>query len=892
MNKKSILFILVLSVVLTLSISSVSATDSSDIISMDNSHLMTESIDNSPIMADSIDNNLMTESNKSFGDIQTLIDNAKENESITLSGTYMGNGTPITINKAGLKIIGTNNTILNACNLSSILINNANNVTIENITFMNGSDTYGGAILSNASINIHNSNFNSNFAVLGGVIFINSTIFKINNCLFSENMALWGGAIYMENSFSFIDNCTFNNISAMLGSVIFSNYSINIIRYSIFKDNVAGDGVIYATNSNFIFTDSKFINNNAQMGGVILFKNNPNSYLINCSFENNIVYEESVMIVFNSNVDMLNCSFNNNEGYDSGAIEVDDDGIVMILNSKFTNNYGKYGGAILNYNQLYVYNSTFENNSAEIGGAILSDGNTTILNSQFYLNNATYGAAIAIESNNTVVNNTLFLLNNANTCGGAIYCNASDFEILNSNFSFNTANYTGGAITVAHDIDANGLVSNCNFNNNTAEIGGAINWGGNNGHVTLSEFSLNSAEIGGAICWRGSNGIIDYSVFEANTGDYGDCVISKIPITVDYNYWCNNASTVEEFKNTGVLAYNKGTNPDGSIIVENYAPNNWILMSIHNVSEIVPESNVNFTVGLDTLTNGIDFEEFTGDLPVVFTKITIGDEDSMLFIKNSENFSTFIKNLVFDIIAISPVNNMEEARFSSRVDTFIEVYNKTVKVGTDDVLAISIIDEFGNPVTNKSLIVEFGSQCSYYKFNLVTDDNGLVYVPLKDLTGDYYDVDVRFNGDDMYNASTGLGYLHFISLNTSIQFKVIQLDNGKYLIKGIVIDENGNPVNSGYVNVVINGVATKKVKVNEDGTFSIIVKGPKHGTFDITVNYSTYEELPEPSNYTDSSLTISYTVKENNINNLPATGNPLLILIITLLSLPILRLKK
>lgn len=616
------------------------------------------------------------------------------------------------------------------------------------------------------------------------------------------------------------------------------------VNYTVLNANGLSS-ILKVTANDVYFEGIEFINGNSTNGGAI-----------SC-FENNLTINE--------------CNFTGNTGNDTGAIKVYGNGSVLIANS------------------------TFKDNSGDKGGAISSQGeNTTISSSVFYQNKGRLGASIFLNGDNAIICNDLFIENVAESCGGGVYANASNISVLNSVFISNSANYTGGAITWVSENNTNGLVSNCYFVNNYGVIGGVINWGGANGKVDQSIFLNNSADLAGAICWRGSNGTIIHSIFDGNHAETGDCVVSsKVYITADENYWGMNASSIEEFNSTGLLAY---LNENSTL--ENYVPNTWILMSIYNETEIKYGDNTTFAVALDTITDGTEFVEFEGTLPLYIAMVNYNGEEIPVVIPSGESdeFTRVVDSPKFDIVAHGA--DYEVARFTviAPLNTSIIVYNVTTKSGDDDVLYISLVDSNNDPLVNASLKVGFTNQISAYYFNVTTDENGIAEIPLKDISAAYYDVLVEYDGAEIYFPSSAKGFINIEGLKTNIDFDVTELSKGKYLISGTVIDEKSNPVHSGWIDVTINGKTSKKVKVNEDGTFSIVVKGPKSGSFDITVNYYAYKELPEPSNYTDSNLTIKYTVNETknspDITTLPNTGNPLVVLIISLLALPILRFKK
>lgn len=153
---------------------------------------------------------------------------------------------------------------------------------------------------------------------------------------------------------------------------------------------------------------------------------------------------------------------------------------AYIKNCVFKNNVAKYyGGAISLYeSDVFVINSTFTSNSAKKGGAIhILEGmaNLTVINSSFDKNAVSdTGGALnveALDSYNTRyyadIINSSFIKNTA-VSGGAIY--GSDNNITDSRFINNTASNYGGAIVFT---DTQSIVKHSIFKDNNALKGKA-----------------------------------------------------------------------------------------------------------------------------------------------------------------------------------------------------------------------------------------------------------------------------------------------------------------------------------------------------------------------------------------------------------------------------------
>ena len=164
------------------------------------------------------DNTVLSETHKvggnTFQNISNTINKTNPGDTILLNGTYEGNGSQISINTENLTIIGTNNCILDAQGNSRIFNILTNNITIKNITFINGNAGKllpgGGAILWGGNNgHIVNCSFISNTAGMsGGAVFWNGYNGTVDDCTFASNNATGnnqynGGGLLVWSIWSF-----------------------------------------------------------------------------------------------------------------------------------------------------------------------------------------------------------------------------------------------------------------------------------------------------------------------------------------------------------------------------------------------------------------------------------------------------------------------------------------------------------------------------------------------------------------------------------------------------------------------------------------------------------------------------------------------------------------
>ena len=264
-----------------------------------------------------------------FTDLNRTI-NDNTNSTIYLSNNYIYNNDTDSNFKNGIAIsrnliVYGNGVTLDGNNMARIFnVDNLDlNVKFYNIVFINGLSDFGGAICNG---NAYNCTFTNNTGYNGGVNTSGGGIYNGNayNCTFIHNNArYYGGAICNGNAY----NCTFtNDNTAQLGGAIYNGTAYNCI----------------------------FLNNSAYEGGAI---SEGNAY--NCTFTEQLAKHGGAIC----NGNAYNCTFTNNTGYTGGALNIGN-----AYNCTFTNNTaGNYGGAL---NSSNATNCIFNNNNATIGQAM------------------------------------------------------------------------------------------------------------------------------------------------------------------------------------------------------------------------------------------------------------------------------------------------------------------------------------------------------------------------------------------------------------------------------------------------------------------------------------------------------------------------------------------
>ena len=372
-----------------------------------------------------------------FTSLQTDISNSENSIDITQDYTYDDKidnklETGIVINKTNFVINGNGHT-LNGNSMTRIFDVNGENITINNLNFINGKANIGGAIIVDAANT------------------------EINNCSFIKNNATSnGGAIVFRNSGTVID------------SIFTDNYSPDSAGIGVYESEVVINGTTFKSN---IDLEKGFIHGAAS------------SLLIdNCLFRDTI--SKYAAIINDKETIVNNSKFINLKAKESGgAIILKELDLGIISDCTFINvTSQKNAGAILIDTQGFIYNNTgksliresnFINCSSGFGGAvIILEGITTIENCEFINNSAVYdGGALYTSHNDLIIENTIFLNNKLTddenfTHGGAVYVDKSNVIIKKTSF-INNDNHA----IYAYDSNIN---ISAEFVNNTEAVHGTF----------------------------------------------------------------------------------------------------------------------------------------------------------------------------------------------------------------------------------------------------------------------------------------------------------------------------------------------------------------------------------------------------------------------------------
>ncbi len=495
---------------------------------------------------------------KTFTDLETLFNDSNSGDTVNLTCDYEYDAD---FKNIGVEIINKSLTIngnghkLDGKNSSRILNIIADNVVLNNLTFINGysAESIGALRCHGSNITISNCTFINNHAngssagdgdgigIVSGGIYINGNDNHITyNKFINNTVGGSGGGLALDGNRNVIEHNYFENNKALRnmngGAMQIGRGSHSIIRYNLFKDNYAGMGggaVELQHSEGDLIENNTFIHNGADYGGGISIYNTSYFTLQNNEFIDNYANGSlgiggSVRVYLidfkTTSIISENRIQNSTASVTGGAFYIFGDNIKITKNAFINNTAAKQGGGAINAlgNDITISNNEIINNSAiTCGGAIYIDGNYEKISSNNIINSkaGTGGGAIYAKGNSVVVNNNNIKNSNAGTHSGAVYVEGENAVISNNDFLNNTAASFGGAVYVNGDdakINKNNFTSNHAGSDSKA---GAVRTTGKNAAITENIFNKNTAGTGSTILvWNGD----DSKITNNNFVDYKD----------------------------------------------------------------------------------------------------------------------------------------------------------------------------------------------------------------------------------------------------------------------------------------------------------------------------------------------------------------------------------
>ncbi len=798
LNKKHCLLFLIITGILTISMTAVSATNNQDTNN-------TQEIN---------DNKLSTPNNYDVDKIQNSVD--KSNTEANVQKTENNQNNIFSENKKIIKNSQTNkkteSTPENVNNYSQ-LHNLLTTSTAEDLTVnLLGTDTvYTITERISVSKSIKKLTINGNSITIDGdqqygFLTINKGLnLTINELIVKNCYDDWnGGAVIYDfggSNITLLNSFFENNIADDCSGGVLSQSTDNlaniIINNTTFKSNFAsGDGgVIYINNptnlsiSNSIFEGNKANDEYSSQGGAIYQSNSGKSTpffltIENTKFTSNFAYYMGGSIYSKSNKVIINDScFDNNYVTDSedsygGAIYVN---TVELNNCNFTENKAsRHGGAIIYDFNLTANDCNFTNNTAPIGGAIASPFYRYFFYED-YDGNAIYDDSLLIGYTN--INNSKFVNNKAEK--GVVLCHSTPL-------------YTGEeGEDDGYRVDKeNNMVYYTDYNKNTISIP-LDTPTGNNITITNSEFTDNEAQTLGGVIYLDNrlkteisgNNFTNNKAEKAGviSSENGEVIIKESNFTSNY---ATSNSTIISIKDTVVT------------IEDNLFDSNWVGSSEGWV----------FTLTEDTKINNNLFVNNTDNKRDMLFNILAGEVKGNIYIDNYLNDTITAEDALID------ADYHEDIILDLR-----DVYNDTIRNGT--------LKVYINENTNEYLTAD------------VTDGKASIEIKMDDLPEKVNNITLKYitlskhyqNITKTFKLTKNMVNSHItVSANESVKI------GQNVTINGTLTKDNQEqtPIQAATIKLYINNIFIEETSTGSDGKYRFNYPTTSIGTHNVTVNYT------------------------------------------------------
>jgi len=399
-------------------------------------------------------------------------------------GGVVGNGTPGSCTDSALTtaLAGGGNVTFNCGEPATISISSvktiAQNTSIDGggvITLTGGLTAHLLQVNVTASLTLRNitldSAYNTNSS--GGAIWsagpLTLTHVTIKN---SQTIPQYcGGALLVAGETQISDSTFENNVAGLGGGAICvrsqPGTKVQITNSSFFGNQAVDPasglgGALYVEYGTAVVRDSVFILNSGVLGGALQVNNDAQLTMINGSLSSNTaVGGGGIFVGPGARVDLLGSNFpsffTSNAASDSGGALYNDRGTVQISNANFSGNSAApnvilsgYGGAIANLGVMTITTTYFGQNQGRFGGAVFVGNNGS-------------GA-------NATIKHSAFYQNTATQLGGGLYTNiqTTTVAIIDSAFNANSAGSGGGIAR----FNAQLSIHNSSLTHNTATSGG------------------------------------------------------------------------------------------------------------------------------------------------------------------------------------------------------------------------------------------------------------------------------------------------------------------------------------------------------------------------------------------------------------------------------------
>ena len=761
---------------------------------------------------------------KTFDGIQGRIDAAKENSTISLNGTYTGNGSVININKSlTIKGIGKG-AKLDAYSNSQIFNISADNVVLDNLFLLNGDANNrliaeeGGAIYSSGNyLKINNCSFSYNSAQYGGAIYSTGDYVNITKSNFILNTAFYtGGAIELDGNNNYVNNSTFQyNCGYHAGGSIAWVGSNGLLENSNFIARFANEnqksqfgGAIVWIGSNGNVTRCTFFNNSARNSGAAVYWRGENGSLTYSIFDNNSADDD---LAYHGNPNFVSYNF---WGFNINSTEDFTDYCLIYYDKSVEGSQGR-DGYFAPDNWI---NIIFENDYIDF-----APDNGTILSFNFKLNNneslsellPNYNMNLSVyetlSSKNLPVSQYYGFKNNSYSV--LIGSSPGIYKLtLTSNFALNET----------FDLYIK-VLSVLRTGNDTQDLQNAIDNAPsgailflNDSSDEISNYLIDTIYINKSISLRGK-GLTSISLLNSSN------VFFNVSAKENNSNLVNLAISGIDFyvKNKDVLVFSKALNNTNALKID--------LPFIDINDNTIDSSDENIVAESITILR----VESDRAILAPTSNITVRNNNILAGVKPFE----FIVNSIYNgnDVSIPNDNFVKKATEIIYQDMNTTTVVTAVEGRNGKYFEIHLIDSDNQLLANKP--VQFGFNGKIY--DKITDDFGKASLQINLARADIYTFAVSFLGDELYNSSFAVAKITVKKQNPKLtaDTKTYKYNNNNKVLSTKLTDAYGNAIKGKTVKFTVNG-KTYSAKTNDKGIASVKVSLSTKKTYKYTVKFA------------------------------------------------------
>lgn len=801
---------------------------------------------------------------KTFWDLNKTI-NGNSNKVINLDKDYAYNPDfdsdftegiditrKVTINGNGHSIDGNGQ--------ASIFWVNGDNVNINNITFLNGNASNGGAITwVGANGRLSASNFTNNNAKYGygGAIEWEGDNGMVSASSFTNNNAVngYGGAIYWGGADGTVSGSSFtdNNAEIENGGAIYWWGSNGIVSGCGFTDNKAKDrygGAIYWWSSNGIISGSSFIGNNAANSGGAIFCKDANGNISNSIFINNNAGVDGDAIYSDVLLMADCCWFGANATNYMDALPIGGNAHcerILFLNATANPDTISVSGTSDVIFKLFLFNSS--GNITEYDNTPFKNINLTITptNGNVSENISKLAEPITFTATGRGTGGITAKIENA------VYTIELNIK-FDPNLSFDSqqSDYSDNTIiAIGYNQSATGTVNitlKGKNGNKYAFTNIALN------AAILLQEAINADEYEVNVTYSGNHDFMNATATGTLTINKANSTLSVNDITFDYNDEgsCEFSYTEATGVEAKVIGHGEAVvDVTGNIItVSGLDAGNYTL----SVTTITDENHNNVTKTANIAVNKIDSSLTVNDATLDYgtsTNVTVTTEGATGIsakingadVGVVDNFTITISGLDAGTYNLT-VTTMPDADHNPvsmnatitvnplQTQWIGDAITATYNVNMD--LVITLKDSKGNSLAGVSVTVVLNGAKTY-----VTDKNGQVKISTEGLAPKAYTAKVTFNGNANYVKSTKDIKVTVKKATPKMTAKKKTFKKSVKVKKYSVVlkDNRGKAIKKANVSIKV-GKKTVKAKTNSKGKATFKIKKlTKKGTYKTTVTY-------------------------------------------------------